>query len=399
MLVARVFAGALACCVVGGAAAQDGAVVRTGKIDDDVFAAGSSVDVRANISGDVFVAGGWVDLTADVADNVIAGGGLIDVGGRTAGDLIVAGGILDVAGEVGDNVVATAASLDVEATVGSKLFASAGRLKVGALSHVSNDAWLAGGVVDVAGAVEGDTVISAGRTTLRGRFGGDVTVNALTLTLTDGTEISGDLIHHGPEPPVIEDGAQVRGRVRYDPEPPPEREASRPPFFWLGIVAVLGLMLDVLVPSYLRQAGRQVLARPLTNLGLGAAILVTTPVLVLLLFLSVLASALGLAVMAVYGTLLLVGPVAAVFGLVDHLFARAGQEPGPGRRRLAFLAGIAGLGLIGWLPYVGTPAMWVVSVVGLGAAAWQLYASLSNSGKRNGVARPARSEASAEPPA
>jgi hypothetical protein len=110
------------------------------------------------------------------------------------------------------------------------------------------------------------------------------------------------------------------------------------------------------------------------SLGLGAAILVTTPVLVLLLFLTVLAVALGLAAIAFYGALLLLGPVIGVFAGVDLVLRRTPLvQRRAGTRRVAFLVGIALLGLAGWLPYVGTPIMWLVSVTGMGAASWQLY--------------------------
>lgn len=371
------------------ALAQEGAIVRVGKIDDDVFAAGTSVDIRATIQGDAFVAGGWVDIAAEIADNLIVAGGLVDVAGRTAGDLIVAGGALDLAGQIGDNVVATGGSLEVDATIERKLFALAGRLKVGALSHVKRDAWLTGGIVDVAGAIEGSTAISAGRVTLRGRFAGDVKVRALTLTVTDGAEIAGNLTFYGPEPPQIDEGVVIRGDVVHEAEPPGEPASAGAPVYWLVLVAALGLLLDALLPGYGRQASRRLRRRPLASLGLGAAVLITTPVLVLLLFLSVLASALGLAAIALYGTLLLVGPVIAVFAGVDLASKRLLAEPlGIGRRRIAFLGGLILLGLVGWLPFIGTPLMWLVSVTGMGAASWQLYDAAATDWGPEGRAEP-----------
>ena len=365
-------------------------------VEDDLFEAGSSIDLRADVRGDLFAAGGWVELAVEVADNLIAAGAVLDASGRVDGDFIVAGGLLDLVADVGDNLVVAGGVVDIDGVIGRKLFASAARLKLGRDALVAGDAWLAAGSADVGGTIEGNAVLAGGSVTIRGRIKGDVETTALSLTLTETAIIGGRLIHRGPEPPDLEDGATITGGLEHDYEPKPAEQPDAgnggelPPILWLLIILVLGLVLDLLVPGYVRGAEGLILRHPFASFGLGLAILFTTPVVIVILMVSVLGFALGLAAVAAYGTLLLFGPAIAVFALTALALRWLRQSPAPPlRRRFAFTLMLLLIGLSGWLPYVGTPLLWLVSVLGLGAATWQIYESLRSS--------PASEEAS--PPA
>jgi len=373
----------LVALLAGRAAAQEEAAeVRTGTIDDDLFVAGSSVNVGATIAGDLFAAGGWVDIHAEVADNLLAGGGVMDIAGHAEGDLFAVGGMLDLAARVGDNLVAAGGIVSVEGEIAGKLFVSAGRLRVGHRARVARGAWLAAGSADVAGVIAGDVVIAGGPVTLRGRIDGDVEVTALSLELAPGTRIGGRLLYYGPDPPEISERATVTGGVehRYEPESEPEPDESGtgwPSIFWLAVTLGLGLLLDLILPRYVRTAGHRLLTRPVASFGLGLAILFVTPVMIVILVVSVLGFAIGVAAVAAYGTLLLLGPVVALFAGTDLLGRWLPVLLATDlRRRLLFVALLVILGLIGSLPWIGTPALWAIAVLGLGAATWQLYESV-----------------------
>jgi len=361
---------------------EDGEVVRRGLIEDDVFATGRSVNIGATIEGDLFAAGGWVDVDAKVTDNLIAAGGMMDILGRTEGDLIAAGGVVDVTAAVGDNLVVTGAVVTVDGPVEGKLFASGGRLRVGRRADIAGDAWLAAASADIGGRIGGHTVIAGGNITLRGHIAGDVEVTALSLEVARSAEIEGRLTHFGPDPPDVADGARIAGEVvhRHQPEDEPARPARAPdwpPLLWLGIILGLGLIVDLALPQYVRRAEARLAKRPIACFGLGLAVLFVTPVLILILVVSVLGLAIGLAMIAAYGALLLLGPVIALFGVGDalgRLWPAATRTDA--RRRLIFVAALVLLGLLGWLPWVGTPILWLVIMLGLGAATWQLHDSL-----------------------
>lgn len=372
---------------VAPALAQEGsAELRSGTIEDDVFVAGRSVDVGAAIEGDLFVIGGWVDVHADVSDNLLAAGGAIDIAGSTTGDLIAAAAMLDVTAAIGDNLVAGGGIVTVDGTVASKLFASGARIRVGRRAEIAGNAWLAGGSVEIAGTIGGGTTIAAGRALLRGRIAGDLEVTALSLELAQGARVGGDLIYYGPDPPEIAAGAVIEGELVHELEPKVEEEdaadaAGGTSLFWLLITLGLGLLMDFMLPRYVQSAGARLARHPLACFGLGLAILFVTPVMILILIVSILGIAIGIAAIAAYGTLLLLGPVVALFGATDRLFGRLwpALTSTPARRRLAFVGVLILFGLLAWIPYIGTPLLWIVAVLGLGAATWQLYESVRSS--------------------
>ena len=350
-------------------------------IPDDRFVAGRSVDLVEDIAGDLFAAGGWVDVASAVGDNLIALGGIMDVTGRIGGDMVVAGGMVDVAASVTDNLVVAGGIVTVGGAVQGKLFAAAGRLRIGRTARIAGNVWVAAGSTDISGTIGGNAVISGARTTLRGDFRGDVEVRSLTLTVASGTRIRGRLVHYGPDPAQIADGAAIEGgfEQRFEPpeEDPPEEGTGWPPVFWILITLGLGLLLDHALPRFVGNAAGRTLDYPLASLALGLAVLFVTPVMVVLLIVSVLGFAFGIAAIAAYGTLLLLGPVVALFAAADLAGrVRPGWVETPLRRRLLFVAALVLITLIARIPYVGTPAFWGVALLGLGAATWQVYESL-----------------------
>lgn len=370
--------------LLGAWAGAAGADSRTGTIEDDVFLTGTSADVYATITGDLFSAALWLNINSRVSDNLIAAGGMADIAGSVQGDQIIAAVVLDLTADTGDNLIAAGAVATIDGAVARKLFASAGRLRLGRNARIGRDAWLAAGSAELAGVIGGNAAIAGGSVVLRGRIDGDVEVTAFSLEVTDGAVIGGDLVFRGPEPPEIAQGARIAGTVEHQLEPKADERPAQvtrwgwPPVFWILITLGLGILLDVLLPRYVHNAGRRLTRQPFSCFGLGLAILITTPVIIVVLIISVLGLAIGIAGIAAYGALLLLGPVVALFGLNDTALARTlpALVRTPARRRLAFVAALLLLALLSALPYVGTPLVWLVTVAGLGAATWQLYVSV-----------------------
>jgi cytoskeletal protein CcmA (bactofilin family) len=350
-------------------------------VAEDQFIAGRSVEVIHDVAGDLFLAGGWVDVASKIGDNLIALGGVLDVTGNVGGDMLAAGGMVDVAASVVDSLVLAGGVVSVSGRIDGKLFAAAGRLRVARNARIAGNAWIVAASTDISGTIGGNTVISGARTILRGHFRGDVEVTSLSLTVAPGARISGRLTHYGPDPAQIADEAAIEGgfEQRFEPpaEEPPEEGTGWPPFFWLLITLGLGLILDHALPRFVGSASERTLDYPLANFALGLAILFVTPVMIVLLIVSVLGFAIGIAAIAAYGTLLLLGPVVALFAAADLAGrVRPSWVATPLRRRLLFVAALVLITLIARIPYVGTPTFWIVTLLGLGAATWQVYESL-----------------------
>ncbi len=354
--------------------------VRTGRFGDDLYVGGRSVRVDAEVVGDLVAAGG--DLT---------------LGREVRGDVLAAGRRVTIGGEVGDDVRAAGGDLILGGRLGGDLVAMGGRVTVPPETRVAGRSRLAGGEIDVGGHHGRGIEVYGGHVRLSGETQGDVEVVADVLEVLPQARVGGTLFHATRTPPRIDPAARVAA-VEALPEADWRVEAlsrlegwrgfgveawgiARPAsrlVFWLALL-VTGLVALAALPRGTLAAARTVTSDPGKSLGLGLAALVVTPVLALVLALTVVGIWLGLALLALYPIALLGGLVVGVAWLGD-LLARRTAGPNPSRLAQAgwyavavLLAAIAGL-----VPFVGglvLPLAVVAGVGGIAVALWRLAAS------------------------
>ena len=343
--------------------------VSRGQVDDDLFLSGRSVDVASEVAGDVFAAGGTVDVAGSVGDELIAAGGMVDAKARVAGDALVAGGMVEAAGSVGDNLVVAGGHVIVEADVTGKAIASGGRVRLDSGARVREEAWLAGGSVELAGTVDGSAFLTGGRIAVTGRVDGDLESAGGELYIGSTAQIAGTVTHRGPEPPRVADGATIAGAVDHIQMAAPSGlgvargwmrvEASAARFVYLFLI---GLLMFLLLPGLVRSCGRDMRQRPWPVLGVGVAVIVLTPIAVLLLAATLIGLPLALILVPLYAAAMFVGVPLAGLGLGLRLAEARG-------RVLGILAlGLIVLELVGHVPVLG-PLAWLAAMAfGIGAA-------------------------------
>lgn len=351
-------------------------VVRTGQIDETVFAAGGNVDVAADVTGDVIAAGGQVDVDSSVDGDVIAAGGSVQVGRDVTGYVVVAGGSVSLVGRVGGQVRAAGGSVEVAADIGGPLRAAGGFVEVVEGVQVSGDTALAGGEVRMGGILAGNLEIEAEEAVISGTVNGNVRIAADEVRLTPQARINGSLTYESPRPARIAEGAVVLGGTQHI-----ETEAEGPPLWTLilgplaaGLVLVLGLWIvgavaAAVFPVLSRQVTENVAMRPWASLFLGFALLVTVPAAVLVLFITVLGAPLGVVVLMLYPLLLLAGYLTGAQFVGEagaYLVGYRGRPP-YGWRIVFLLVALVVLAFIGLIPWLGNLVLLVVSVLGIGA--------------------------------
>lgn len=350
------------------------APVRTGRFAEDLYVAGRTVRVDAQVAGDVVAAGEDVTLGRAIAGDVLAAGRRVTVGGEVKDDVRVAGGDLILGGRVGGDLVA-----------------AGGRLSVPPETRVGGRTRLAGGDLDVGGRHARGLEIYGGEVRLSAVTPGDVEVAAGRLHVLAGSRIGGTLYHATRTPPYI-DPAATLGAIAPLPETDwragalarlehwRERSgdalglagAASRLVFWPALV-VTGLVALLAAPGGTLAAARTLAADPGKSLGLGFVALVVTPALALALFATVLGLWLGLVLLALYPVALLAGLVVALVWLGD-LLARAVAGPDPSRlaEALGFVAAAALAALASLVPFVGGWVIFLAFVAGLGAIALAL---------------------------
>lgn len=364
----------LAClCLVTGAAAQDSA---------------ARAPAERRSGGDLFIAGSTVTVREPVAGDLIAAGGSVDVDAAVAGDAVAVGGKLRLGVDVGRTVYALGGQLTLNGKVGHNARLAGGQVELGPTAEVAGNLSLAGGQLRLLGAVRGELMVAGGRVLIDAPVGGDVIATAGELELGPNARIAGRLRYRSGEELRRDPAAVVDGGVekllpslgRGDrPAHEPRRGIGPGVGVAFGAVWTLGLMLLALallamLPGFWNEVSRTLRERPGTSLLLGFALLVCTPVAVLIFVISLVGIPLGLFTLAAYLTLLPIGYIATAIGLGDSLLQRWRAERAA-RLRWRFAAAalaLVVLGLLGALPWLGALVGLAALLAGLGALAWQL---------------------------
>ena len=335
---------------------------------------GSDVTVGPSetVNDDIYAGAGTISINGTVNGSVIAGGGTITVSGTVTRDLILGGGTINVTGHVGGSIIAAGGNITVNAPVAQDIVVTGGMIDVGSGATIGRDLVVAGGTATVSAPIARRVQMSSGSLTLRNRIGGDVRGRVDHLKL-DGAQIGGNLDYTSDNQVEQVNGAHVNGTITR--HTPTDRGGGAGNGFvsWLraliGIFA-LGLLLIFLLPGLSTRAIDTERAEPWASLGIGAAILVITPIVALVVFIVGIFIGfwwLGLLLFPLWILALAVGYAISGFLLGRLIFARLGW--GGYHDALALLGGLFVLTVVGLIPVIGWLAGLAAVILGAGALA------------------------------
>jgi cytoskeletal protein CcmA (bactofilin family) len=336
----------------------DDVVVVTQPVHEDLYAAGESVEIQADIDGDLTVAGQRVT-----------------VAGRIQGDVMAAGESVALSGALLDDARVAARSITLTGSIGDHIAAAGETVVLAEPSTVGGFAWLAGNRVDVQGDVGGDLVARGQRVTLAGEVLGNATIDAAEAVIEDGAHIRGDLTWPRGHAPEIQAGARIDGRRIETAGSAEPQGMARAPAIAMGIIIgtlsllLLTLVLRAVVPPVMQGAEAHLRARPGMALGAGLLALLVAPAAAILAFITVIGAPLGVVLLFAYVILLVVGVPVALDLAVDLVLGRArkGRPISWGWRLLALaLVSLVFVALL-QIPILGAIVGFVTLVMGLGA--------------------------------
>ncbi len=372
------------CCPLAGLAedSRDSTVFRdegTGAL----FLSGGEISYAGEVGEDVFAAGFSLDLTGLRAQDVLAAGFTLVLRDITADDVIAAGFNLSIGGEIADDVIAAGNSIVLSDTA---------RLGGGAI--------LAGQEVTVRGSALSGMRIAAEMAVIDAEIAGDVAIEAMRIEIGPNTRIAGVLRHSSFDLSISPD-AEISEIVG---GPPPERDVdlgetdddagtgfaalALAGFAFLIAQFVLAACLYLLSPPVFHAAADRLLSGLWAPLGLGAAVLIATPVIALMVAATVIGGLVGLYGFGAY--LLLLAPGGCVIALTAAQFLRRRLAPDaawpPGRLGGLgmILGGMLALWLISLIPLIGGLLAFAAAAAGVGALLF---------GLRDIASRPAQSPA------
>jgi cytoskeletal protein CcmA (bactofilin family) len=290
----QLFGGIIICVLVllSGGVVEAATVVRTGET--------VSVTSEQRVEGNFYALGSSLSLSGPVEGDVVAAAGTVSVNAPVAHDVLVLGGTVGVNASVTEDVRIVAGDVTIKESVGGSVFVLGGRLSVLSTATIAGDILVVAGDVLIEGTVNGQVLGVAERIRVDGAVAG-IDVDTVALTLGDRAVISGDVLYTSAEEMVRAPGAEVSGTVvRSDAvtESTDLSYRSAALAFLVSLFASLSLYLVARRPLalYARQATDNIAREAF----IGFALLVTVPVAVVVLMVSVLGLFLGLIGLAVF---------------------------------------------------------------------------------------------------
>lgn len=331
-------------------AAEEISIPASSALSDDLYAAGGIVRVGGQIDGDAFLAGGDTLFSGNGLSDVFLSGGSVEYEGTSRGDVRMAGGDLSISGSVGED-----------------LLAAAGNLSINPQAVIAGEAYLAGGNITISGVINGDLTLVAGRASINGEVRGNVNiVSADEVVIGRDAMIAGALSYKSANEAKIDEAARIGGEVTHN-------KAARPMSGKKGIAGMIGgfvvmgllayltasLVLGLSAKDMTAMVVRRGFADFWRNLGIGLVATIVTPVIAIILMISVLGWMLGTILMGVYALMIVIATIyaAIIFGAWVMKAFNKGKDAEI-NWKLIFV-GVALLSLVSVIPVVG----WIIKCI------------------------------------
>lgn len=320
-----------------------------------------------------------------IGDSYLAGG-IINIDGRVEGDVLAVGSIINISGEVTEDVRLVAGVININGTVHRNATLIGGSIRVGPNAIIKGSVLGLGKEWDSRGSIGQYLKYWGKNVNLAGYIGKDAEVTSKTIQIANEAIIEGDLTSSIQEESQISARATIRGehkkgsfkewadkaplrvfREDFEPIMGKVGQGFRATKFLFSLL--IGILLYKIAPRQIKAVSKLVAEHFGQNLLLGFLVLVSTPLLIVLLTVSILGIPLAFALM--FALLGLVAfyeiPVAFYFG--PWIFKQLGQTKKKNKLGILwqFAAGLLIMELLFIIPILGGLAKVTTLILTTGA--------------------------------
>lgn len=328
-------------------------------VNKDYFATGDSVRVMGTVNGDTYAAGGNVDVSGTVNGDLLVAGGNIVITGVVKNDIRVAGGNITLSG----------------AKVGGNITVVGGQIIFDKQTTIDGSVTGAGGNFTFYGPVKKGMTIAGGQVTVANGVGGDLLAGVGNLSLADGASVDGSLTYWSDSKAQISQGASVSGKisqeipVRHEKEPQKAAAGLVGLFFFLKftdtlMLLIIGILMTLLLPNYMAEASEFMESKFWVALLIGLVGVVVTPILLVLLMLSVVGIPLALFLFVVYFFLMWFVRIFPILAIGKFAISKLGNNTAS--RPWAYVAGLVIYIILSIIPIVSSLTDIAVLLTGYG---------------------------------
>ena len=279
-------------------------ILKQGKIDQNLLLAGRTITLDGDIKGDITAIGQDIVVHRRVDGDVNVTAASVDSDGHILGDLRAFAGTVTVVGQVDGDVNS-----------------AAGLARIGKMATIGGNASLAGHEVFVEGHIKGDLKVSARRVVIRGTVDGNVSAKCESIRVGPDAVIKGKFIYRSAKNADIDPGAKI-GDVTFMRSDEMNNSMKQVfafaggagVVFFFGVLLLAALIVFI-APEISLSAARAIRTHPWRSGGIGLAVTIAMPIVVAILFGTVIGFPIAIAVILVYVILVAAGYLIAALAI------------------------------------------------------------------------------------
>jgi hypothetical protein len=331
-------------------------------VDGDVVAAARYCFVRDTIREDAIIMGQEITLNAPVMDDARLMGGNITIRAAVFGDLFVGGGTI---------------TIDRDVVIHGNLYVAGGTVQMN--GRVLGETKIFGGELAINGILESESRIRGENISLNGTFNAPLELAGKHLTLGRHAAFFADVRYWNSDGELdFSPALQADSRAIWDETLRSEayERSWRSAIGWsagfwfiarLLSAGLILLLLNWAFPDFFRLGGKKLAHNYRRSLGYGLIYMLGMPLVIILLFITVIGIPVGLFSAATYGFSLGWAHILAALLSVYWWQARKEEHWKNSKIILVSLAVFAALKIISWIPLVGWLIALPASALALGA--------------------------------
>ena len=325
------------------------------------------------VKGDLIVAGANIRIDGEVQGDLIVGGSNCTVSGHVLGDVLMGGTSLRITGPVDGNVRASLSVFELLGKVAKNVMVFGGNIELDSGSEIGEDLMTFVGQASIGGKIARDIYMRGGRLSLGSFVGGNVEVHAQDAFVVDsGADLRGPVKYYGTHQAQVDPGAKLASPLQFTyVTRQPQYTSGR--FYWHRSLIwaasfLFGLVLILLMPGLFAEAVRRL--EQFSSVGFGALLVIATPILAVLICISLVAIPIGIAAFLLW--------IIAVYAAKTFVCTWLGQRLMGQTSTTGGLIGRFAIGLLLYevasqVPYLGFWVRILVAIWGIGAFAVALY--------------------------
>jgi cytoskeletal protein CcmA (bactofilin family) len=340
-------------------------------ISDDLYKAGNDVIVNAPVRGDGYMAGGTVHITKPVGKDLVVAGGTVVVETSVGDDVRIFGGDVQINGNVGGDVLVFGGTIRIaqNSSIGGDVYIMGEQVRID--GNVRGMARIEAKDVIIGGTLNGPAEIRAERTAINGNIMNQTKIASRTIGIGEKALFTGNL-RYWREAGPMQLGKQSRGQAVYDMNlqsvAPTDDQDTKSMFagllaalsiYWLLATTVIIGVLLLITRTFFTDSAKKLIKTPGMSFLKGLAYFVATPIIVLLLLVTIIGIPLALIVAMHYVIALMLAKALTAIVWVRYIDLKYKYAWGPwaifGLSIVAYLV----LKLVSLIPFLG----WIVCFV------------------------------------